>query len=566
MESLHDERAAGETRRPREVRAALGGVLLLLAVLAGVVAVRAWLGLNDSEPLLAGLPAGGSREAEAPPPRMVRRAVLVIADGLTLEAAAGLPVLARIRSAGVTATASAAGPTFSTPSYATWLSGLDPVDSGVRTNRYQGPLRLDSVLARARAAGLRTLGYDGGPSPVLSTLFGPHLRRHLSGREAWGQVLAAIPEVDLAVLGITEVDAAGHRRGAGDPSYDEAARIVDGKLGEVEKILDLRRDVLIVVSDHGHLRRGGHGGIEDPVRTLFLAGAGAVFARGRRATMDPKDLAPTLSALLGLQPPSHNRGWSLGWALTPEIEEPRFWEASFAAQYRARYRVEHYLGEELGAVLQLGRQPRPRDVVRATLGNLEEARRLGWHTLQTMQLQVDAARQAYRDRLRRVRASWIGGVLAVCLVLLVVAGRLRWIRVGALGWLLALLPAPLVAGALFLLDLRPTLSFSGTPERWLTLVGGAAAGAALLHGLLAMIGGRDERGDALAGRILAGAFVASAIAGAAHVIMVTAAGAALPDLRLLAGALIAAFGWPIHLALAGILLLLAALRRRIGEP
>ncbi len=565
MGAPREDDAGVASSAPREVRAPLGGVLLLLAVLAGLSAVRVWLGLNDREPILAGLPAGGSRQAEAPPPRIVRRAVLVIADGLTLEASEDLAVLRRIRALGVSATGLAAGPTFSSPSYATWLTGLDPVDSGVRTNRYQGPLRLDSVLARARAAGLRTLGYDGGPARVLATLFAPHLRRSLAGSEEWSKVLAALPETDLAVLGLSEADAAAHRAGLG-PAYAEAARLIDGKLGELERSLDLARDLLIVVNDHGHLPGGGHGGVEESVRRIFLAGVGAGLARGKRATIDQKDLAPTLSALLGLQPPSHNRGWSLGWALATEIEEPRFWEAAFAAQYRGRYRLEHYLGEELGAVLQLQRQPAPKELVRATLGNLEEARRLGWHTLQSMQEQVQAAQRVYLEQLRRTRAAWAGGILVAWLVLMVIAGRLRWIRVGVLGWLLALLPAALIAGALYLLDLRPTLSFAGSPERWLTLVGGAAAGATLLHLLVSLLGRRDGRGDPLAGRLLAGALGLGVVAGAAHVIVVTAAGSALPDLRLLAGAMVALFSWPVYLAVAGILLLLASLGRRIGEP
>jgi hypothetical protein len=242
---------------PPDLTLPCGLFLLLLALVSAGVGYRAWLGLNDREPLLAGLPAGGAHQREVPPTRQVRRAVLIIADGLDAELGLALQPLRLLQVAGVLAEAEAAAPTVSRASYVTWLAGLAPVDSGVRTNRYRGPFPLDSLPSRARAGRLRSLGYDEGGA-LLADLFGPHLTTRLSGPEAWPQALAGIRQSDLSVLALTAADVAGHRHGAASAQYQEAAANIALRIAEVRAALDLTQDLLLVVNDHGHLPGGGH--------------------------------------------------------------------------------------------------------------------------------------------------------------------------------------------------------------------------------------------------------------------------------------------------------------------
>src|SRR5690606_24858261 len=45
--------------------------------------------------------------------------------------------------------------TWSRPNYVSILTGVPPMSSGVRTNHHNTPVLLDSLMDRARAAGLR---------------------------------------------------------------------------------------------------------------------------------------------------------------------------------------------------------------------------------------------------------------------------------------------------------------------------------------------------------------------------------------------------------------------------
>ena len=566
-----------------------GLLLLVVGLAAGGLGFRAWLALNDREPLLAGLPAGGAHEREAPPPRQVRRAVLIIADGLNAELALALPTLQRLAGRGIEAEAVAAGPTFSRASYVTWLAGLDPVDSGVRTNRYRGAFPLDSLPSRARAGGLRSLGYDEGKETLIADLFGPHLTVKLSGAEGWPYVVSTLRGSDLALIALLAADEAGHLHGAASRQYQEAAEAVTRRIGEVAAALDLEQDVLIVVNDHGQLPGGGHGGMEPVVRRLFLVAAGAGVARGLRLRIDQKDLAPTLAHLLGLLPPAHNRGWSLGWALDPGLD-PFFYEAAFASQYPGRHRVERFLASELRVSLPPGHgYPRAADLVRATVGNLDEARRLGWHMLQVLQQRVDGGQRARLKDLRLRRGIWVGLPLLAFFLLMVIGGQQRLLSVRFGGALLALLPPAAVVAALYLLDVHLSLSPGGPRDLWLARMLGAGGGAALLHAMLAFVlparraraarsgsvltAAPPHRGEpagapraAPLGRMLAGAWLFSALALAGFALTPTAASAALPTGRVLAGAVIAWVCWVAYLLAAGLALSLIGLRRVDRPP
>ena len=125
---------------------------------------------------------------------------------------------------------------------------------------------------------------------------------------------------DLVVLLIGVVDRAGHAHGADSDEYREAAAIADRAVARAVAGLDLARDTLVVVADHGHSDSGGHGGTEPEVLQVPMILVGAGVTPGTTLVgAQLADVAPTVATLLGLPPPGHGLGRTLteALALTP---------------------------------------------------------------------------------------------------------------------------------------------------------------------------------------------------------------------------------------------------------
>lgn len=307
---------------------ALSAVLVALAVYAAIVSARAasgYLGSLDQ----ARAPIAGVPPVLGPAPRrLARRVALVVIDGLGLTRSYGLPTLDHLRTRGVDAKASAAFPTLSRPGYVTIVSGVPPRWSGVRTNAFDTAVKVDSLITRAHAAG-RRVAYVSDISRGIPVLFGPELDD--STLTPWpGGIEHAIPRVlgagtDLVIVLLSGVDEAGHAEGADSDAYRAASRLEDDRVARVVSSLDLDLDTIIVTADHGHIDRGGHGGVEPEVVEvpLIMAGAGVrpgALVSGARL----EDVAPTIAALLGIPAPGQSEGLPLVEALaidgTPAAE------------------------------------------------------------------------------------------------------------------------------------------------------------------------------------------------------------------------------------------------------
>src|SRR5262245_32348687 len=341
-----------ETAPTRQVVAAA----LTLLVLGGVGAVQAGIAgasfmydLEQTEPALA----HHAPAIEDPgTPRLARRVFLVVIDGLRLDRSYELPFLDELRRRGVDSEATSHYPTWSRPNYVSLLTGVPPAASGVRTNHHSTPVVLDSLMDRARAAGLRVAtatdydvlprlflrrptgsavsGFDSGDididafeEPVARS--GPHApdadltspfddARYApwpGGFSEAGSALAA-GSADLVILLVGAVDDAGHARGADSVDYRSAAVMADRAIARVLAHIDLSQDAVIVTADHGHTGRGGHGGIEPEVLTVPLIAAGAGIRPGATpADARLIDIPPTVSALLALPAPGHGLGRTL---------------------------------------------------------------------------------------------------------------------------------------------------------------------------------------------------------------------------------------------------------------
>jgi type I phosphodiesterase/nucleotide pyrophosphatase len=342
--------------------------LLILGAVGAVQAGRAgasfMFDLEQVEPPLARV----APAIEAPAtPRLARRVFLVVIDGLRLDRSYELPLLDELRRRGVDSDATSHYPTWSRPNYVSILTGVPPDASGVRTNHHSTPVQLDSLMDRARAAGLRVatatdydvlprlflrreraasaagaggtpLDVDPAPEPeptidvdnledraqsvrapdadLASPFDDARYAPWPGGFSEAGSALAA-GGADLVILLVGAVDAAGHAHGGDSPQYREAATLADHAIARVLAHIDLSQDAVVVTADHGHTGRGGHGGMEPEVRAVPLVAAGAGIRSGA-AAIDARliDVAPTVSALLALPAPGHGLGRTLTEILT----------------------------------------------------------------------------------------------------------------------------------------------------------------------------------------------------------------------------------------------------------
>ncbi|MDX2092094.1 MAG: alkaline phosphatase family protein [Kofleriaceae bacterium] len=323
------------------------------AVQAGMAGASFMYDLEQTRPQLARNEPAYDRGAL---PRLSRRVFLVIVDGLRSDRSFELPFLDDLRRRGADVELQVPYPTWCRPGYVTLLTGVPPAASGVRTDHHSTPVMLDSLMDRARAAGLRTAcasDYAVLPRLFLRRRSAPTSREPIeididdeaeldAVDDPEASSAALLPDVDLAspfdearfapwgggfaesatrvvagnadlvVLLLGEVDIVGHELGADAPEYRDAVENADHVLGRVLGNIDLTTDTILIVADHGHTARGGHGGVEPEVTSVPLILAGAGVASGSTASnASLVDVAPTVATLLGLPAPGHALGRSL---------------------------------------------------------------------------------------------------------------------------------------------------------------------------------------------------------------------------------------------------------------
>jgi hypothetical protein len=311
----------------------------VLALAVAAIASAAWLAVrarhwNDELAIVSPLARMPALAIDPHTPRLARRVVMIVIDGLGIDES-HLPYLDELRARGAATTAHVPYPTISRPNYVTLLSGVPPADSGVRANRVRIPVTLDTVLDRARAAGMRVAtASDYGMLPALFVRGASSLSavRWTDDNQpvppaSWpvdvaersdslaelGPVIARLAASDAALITalVLDVDRAGHAHGVG-AEYRAAARDTDAMLRAAFARVDLSRDAVIVTADHGHVVPGGHGGIEREVSNVpvVLAGAGVV-PHATAGDARSIDIAPTVAALLGVPSPGHAEGRAL---------------------------------------------------------------------------------------------------------------------------------------------------------------------------------------------------------------------------------------------------------------
>jgi len=271
-------------------------------------------------PLAASPPTPGAPLGQP----LTSRVVLAIVDALREDTSRKpdvMPFLNQLRSQAAWATMHSQPPSWSEPGWTTICTGAWPEinDSPPINLEYDKlwPWTQDSIFAAAKRAGLKTAvsGYDWWEKFIAPDQRDAGFFTHGEDDAADRDVLnAAMPWLtsrgyQLVLIHLDQVDYAGHHEGGPrDPRWNAAATRADTQLAQIAGTLDFSKDTLIVLSDHGQIDRGGHGG-QDPitlVEPFVMVGAGV--KPGQSPDIQMVDVAPTLAVLLGTNIPASSEG------------------------------------------------------------------------------------------------------------------------------------------------------------------------------------------------------------------------------------------------------------------
>jgi predicted AlkP superfamily pyrophosphatase or phosphodiesterase len=261
----------------------------------------------------------------------IRRVVLLIIDGLRPEAVTPtlMPSLATLAESAWSCEGRTVRPSATVPALVSLATGIPPERHGV---------------VEARLPALGTL-IDIRPLPVVLKRYG-HLTRIVSGplptpHRVLGRTLLGLAGVSslvtaplgprelvrlgekeqsrlatsLTIVYLNECDRAGHSKGWMSGAYLEAAREVDGAVGELTGTVLVQDDALfLVTADHG----GGGVVATDhdmphPINdTIPMVAAGAQVIPGRgQAGVSLLDLPPTILRALAVPVPRSYAGRAL---------------------------------------------------------------------------------------------------------------------------------------------------------------------------------------------------------------------------------------------------------------
>jgi hypothetical protein len=263
----------------------------------------------------------------------ISRVVLVVVDGLRLDAFNKMKYVSSLKEKGAYFTLKTGQPSLTFPSSAVIPTGAWQDVTGVTTNWYKGPVKLDSLFTLAKDHGLTTaiVGDEG-----WGQLFGDAATKTCTRK--WENAYITFDEQTLAkaleflaenpgflLVHFVDVDNAGHDFGGASPEYQKYAEHIDSLIEKLHENMGEDTD-LIVTSDHGQIDRGGHGGWEDVVTHVPLLLYGKMVKPGSYGMAEQTDIAPTMAAILGLPMPPYSQGRILAEALELGGQEARLQE------------------------------------------------------------------------------------------------------------------------------------------------------------------------------------------------------------------------------------------------
>ena len=300
------------------------GLILILIV----IAIGAYFWATGS---ISSAYAYRSLLKENPPPAgaslgdaATNRVVIVLIDGLRYDTSLNsdiMPFLAELRKHGSSALMHSQAPSFSEPGYSTILTGAWPeINDGPALNLDYEEIPTftqDNLFSAVHQAGMKTAISAYYWFEKLIPQSDVDFSYYTPGEDAAADndvVTAAIPFLQnpqnrLVLVHIDQVDYAGHHLGgAQSAGWDASAKTADNLLMLIVNEINLETDTVIVLSDHGHIDAGGHGGQDAVVLIEPFVIAGKGTRTGVQTEINMVDVAPTIAALLGVRLPASAQG------------------------------------------------------------------------------------------------------------------------------------------------------------------------------------------------------------------------------------------------------------------
>ena len=280
-------------------------------------------------------PDGSAREVNVGKP-LAKRVIVVVIDGCRLDRyrEAEKPYLQKMMARGtVYESVETAYPARTVVCFSSMFTGAAPERHGITSNLVlKLGLRVESVfdVLRRRGkvgklVGIAHLIDAFGHEDVASVTSVAHNDKIDGNLIAAAKRALEEHDPDLLVLQLLAVDQNGHVRGTYYPEYVERIEITDslieGFMGWCEERGYLDDAAVILMADHGQGRGiGAHGHLSEGERFVPFAMWGKGIAEGR-VVREPRsilDVAPTISYLLGVEPPSGSTGRVLTRAIERE--------------------------------------------------------------------------------------------------------------------------------------------------------------------------------------------------------------------------------------------------------
>lgn len=293
-------------------------VALMVGLMGHLHGDRLYLNRLNTSPVPSVLASEAARSVV--PFDGVRQLWVLFLDGLRPDVAAEQTYLSRLSTLGPSRVLLARFPTFTEPALVTMSTGVIPRSSGSRLNGGPANRSLDRISDVAVHAGYRVMIGDND-FEAFADLLSPSKGSVSTSLEHLFD--APLNQRAMVWLYFGAVDEAGHRAGGRSSAYHVAAQHADALVGRAMAHLDFSKDALIVVSDHGHLDRGGHGGTEPAaVEGIFYA-AGRALSGGSLPPIGQESVAATLAALMGQSAPRHAQGEAMSDALKIPVKSSK---------------------------------------------------------------------------------------------------------------------------------------------------------------------------------------------------------------------------------------------------
>jgi len=271
---------------------------------------------------------------------LTSQVVLVLVDGLRYDTSLQMPYLNSLRQRGAFAKLISTPPSSYQSAWTALISGASPEinDAPFFAPDYEliRPITVDHIFAALDRAGL-TSGIAGFywwdrlvPQDLLYTRYYVTTEGNAADKLVIEHALRFLDEFrpNFLLVHLRQVDAAGHKYGASSSEYQQAALRCDDYIRQLATSMDLKRSVLIIVSSHGHLDQGGHGGDEAGVLNTPFVMVGENVLSGNRDVVLQTDLAPTIATLLGAPVPSTAQGNArLDMLRTGSVDKAQKWVA-----------------------------------------------------------------------------------------------------------------------------------------------------------------------------------------------------------------------------------------------